>query len=225
MKDAFRPVLAEHVGPLAHHIAAAVPNRAFPVRFANEWNAFADGKSLRKFTADFSGEEGGPEIPELLESSTKQLATGTFERRPDDEEWSRSNFVQGDDCVRIWPATGLLVECMLDVVRYELQRPGKPADPRAILGDLYRFVDELGIVPTRVVSETFVAVGNDLPGGASIEVSFSIQPGVIATIERCGYARCDGVFKRSISHDGEELALSVKIEQTRGTWIADFGTW
>jgi hypothetical protein len=210
-------ILLDSVPDLTLVFERVVPSSCFLVRVQDEWSVSGKNQYFRKLTADLSGEEGGLEVDQLLDATVAGLSAAGLARLPDDPERRRAAFVHGDACVRAWPARALLVDCMLDVLRLDLQKPGTKRGVVEVAGDLLHYLDALQPIDiTAVLRETFIKVGSDLPGGGRLSATFVATPDLGDKLGSCAY-RLDAKTGRY-----QRGGFSVQVSGSVATWEA---TW
>jgi hypothetical protein len=216
-------LLLEALPALAEEIELVVPSTCFAVRFEDAWHRFGDGTTLRSLTVDLSGEEGGPELDEILDVTVAALSAAGLERLPDDPERRRAIFTKGQRAIRVWPARAMLLERMLAVMRVDLKDRGTARGPMEIAGNLLHLLDALQPIDVSAITrETFIAVGDDLPGGGRLAATFGAGPDLPERLASCGYRR----DRKSGTYTGPTwlggAALSAKISGEVASWEASW---
>lgn len=219
-------ILDDHATLFAAELENTVPDDCVLVRASSEWHRFADDSTILKHTADLLPMPRGRDLPALWRAAVDGFVGATelqFVRQADDDEHHRAIFVRDEICLRVWPARSVLIDSLRDVLRVDWQRSSNEREAARIGADVRGWIDDFPMPPRSIEHETFVGVGETIPGGSRLAATFPARPILAQLLPQAGYrATGEGKYEQRLTHEHGELNASVEIRGENAFLVVEY---
>ncbi len=182
------PEVADVIGPL-------VDEYAYLVKTCDQWDLHPDGSAVRTWTADFTPDDPGPTIRNLVRVANARVEK-TYRRIDREEALGRTTFEKKGSCVRVWPATTIHGQGgEAESLRIDVKRASPGGCPVPFSEVFGRFRSDLGgAVITSAAREHSMCLD------ALEQIGAVIERAVIGDLD---LAFCGNLFARGYDGDTE----------------------